>query len=321
MRYKCLLGAAALLVTAAGCGSDDPEVVATNDAFVAPLADFDWTYDYAMWYDGFYDPFTGVFVAQVTPGDAGATTDAGAPDGGVAVPTKTLPRPLTGIFGAWRVLVTANCMPATPFVDNDGDGVPASYTATFNCPNQVVGTQTSTVTGTVSIADTDDNSKASGFTITYTNFTVTTVIGGRTRTRTTNGTSILTPVGGTFQATHNLTVQYNLVDSNGKQAQGTWQTMGQGTYTPDASAGTDTFASGSVNLTGTGQLTRVISGVTQTRTVTRQTNPVLHWNRICKTQNPDSLGYDGGTLLYQDNQGSQLQLVFNGCSNPKITSK
>jgi hypothetical protein len=322
MRYKCLLGAAALLVAAAGCGSDNPDVVATSGAFVAPLADFDWAYDYSLWYNGLYDPFTGVFVAQIYPGDAATTVDAGvAVDAGAVVPTRTLPRPLSGIFAAWRVLVTTSCIPSTPFVDNDQDGVPASYTATFNCPNQVVGDRTSTVTGTVSIADADDNSKNSGFTITFTNFNVTTIVGGRTRSRTVNGTAILTPVGGTFQGATNLTTVFDLTDSNGDRAQGTYAAVEQGTYTPDASAGVDLFASGTVNLLGTGMLSRVVNGVTQTRTVTRQTNPQLHWNRGCKAQNADSLGYDAGTLLYQDNQGSELQMQFNGCGNPKITTK
>src|SRR6185295_9246040 len=81
MRYKCLLGSVDLLVAAAGCGSDDVETVATDDAFVAPLADYDTAYDSALWYDGTYDPLTGVFVGQVNP------VDGGELDGGVVVPT------------------------------------------------------------------------------------------------------------------------------------------------------------------------------------------------------------------------------------------
>ncbi len=113
MRYKGLLGVAALLAAAAGCGSDTPETVATTDAFVAPVADYGTVYDSALWYDGLYDPLTGVFVGQVTPGDAG-TTDAGELDAGAIVPTATLPRPLSGIFAAWRVLVKAGCIPVAP---------------------------------------------------------------------------------------------------------------------------------------------------------------------------------------------------------------
>src|SRR5262249_45629460 len=154
-------------------------------AFVAPIADYGYVYDSAMWYDGAYDPLTGVYIGQITPGDAGVS-DAGVLDAGAVVPTRILPRPLNGILGAWRVLVKGNCIPSTAFVDNDGDKVPASYTATFNCPNQVVGDKTTSITGTVTIADSDDNSKVSGFTITFTDFKVVTVVGNRTRTRTTN---------------------------------------------------------------------------------------------------------------------------------------
>jgi hypothetical protein len=319
MRYMCLLGAAALLVAAAGCGSDDPEVVATSGAYVAPLADYDYVYDYSLWYDGVYDPLTGVYIGQVNPGDAGV--EAGVLDAGAVVPTRTIPRPLNGILGAWRVLVQSSCIPEMPFVDNDGDKVPASYTATFNCPNQVVGDRTSTITGTVTITDADDNSKVSGFTITFTNFKVVTVIGNRTRSRVTNGTATLAPVGNSFQSMINVTVAYDLTDSNGNSAVGTATIANQGQYTPDASVGSDTFAMGAVNLTGQTVLQRVINGATQSRTVTRQTNPQLHWNRSCKTQNAESLGYDSGTLLYQDTQGSQLQITFDGCKNPKIDTK
>jgi hypothetical protein len=318
MRYMCLLGAAGLLV-AAGCSSDDPEIVATSDAFVAPVADFDVVPESALWWDGTYDPLTGVFVGQVTPGDGGA--DAGELDAGAVVPTATLPRPLSGILSAWRVLVQGNCIPSMAFVDSDQDKVPASYTATFNCPNQVVGGRTTTLTGTISIADADDNNKLSGFTVTFTNFNVVTVIGSLTRNRTVNGTATLTPSGTAFQSSTNLTILYDLSDQNGKRAQGTYTTMGQGIYTPDPAAGADTFALGTVNLTGQATLQRVINGANQTQTVVRQTNPNLHWNRSCRTQNADSLGYDSGTLLYQGSQGSQLKITFSGCDNPKIDTK
>ncbi len=131
----------------------------------------------------------------------------------------------------------------------------------------------------------------------------------------------MTPIGGAFQSSTNLTVAFDFTDANGDKATGTWTTNDQGTYTPDPNVGTDIFAMGTVNLTGTSTLQRAFNGQNQSRMVTRQTNPQLHWNRSCKTQTADSIGYDSGTLIYQDTAGSQLQLKFNGCGNPSITSK
>src|SRR4051812_30925572 len=79
MRHKLLFGLTASLVAAvAGCGGDDTTtVVATDTAFVAPVADFDPVYDTALWSTGVYDPVSGVFIAQVTStGDAGVVADA-----------------------------------------------------------------------------------------------------------------------------------------------------------------------------------------------------------------------------------------------------
>jgi len=312
--------AASLFCVVVGCSSDESGVTTTNGTYVAPVADFDVTSDSALWYDGAYDPVTGVVIAQITPtpGDGGIV-DGGLFDGGTL--SSRLPRPLSGLFSAWRVIIPASCVPAMSIVDNDQDGIPASYNAAFNCANQTVGTRTVSVTSTVLVADADDSLKPSGFTVTFSNFTVSTSDSGVSRVRTLNGTASLTPTGvGSFQSATNLTIVFNFADPNGAASQGTYTQMGQGTYTADPSAGTDVFASGMVNLLGTGTLNRSFNGSQQSRTVTRSTNPQLHWNRSCRAQNPDSFGYDSGTLVYQDNQGSKVQLQFNGCGAPTATS-
>ena len=90
-------------------------------------------------------------------------------------------------------------------------------------------------------------------------------------------------------------------------------------YTPTAGQ-SDPFASGTVSLSGQGTLSRSFQGVQQSRVVARSTNPSLHWNAACRAADPTATGYDSGTVLYADDMGGTLQVVFNGCENPTITN-
>jgi hypothetical protein len=61
-------------------------------------------------------------------------------------------------------------------------------------------------------------------------------------------------------------------------------------------------------------------GADQSRTVTRSTRPLLHWNASCRAANPTAPGFDSGTLIYLDNAGGSVQVTFNGCLNPTVTN-
>jgi hypothetical protein len=326
MRYTLLRAMVPSLVALVGaCSSDEnATTVATNATYVAPVADFGITAETALWYDGVYDPLAGIVIAQVTPttGDAGIVVDGGALDAGAldrAAIAKLFPRPISGLLAVWRAVVRADCVPMVPSVDNDQDGVPASYNATFNCSALTVGNRTSSVTGTVAITDTDDSAKLSGFSVTFTNFTVATTVAGRSRTRTLNGTATLAPATpSTFQSTTDLSVAFDFADPGAAHTLGTCSTKGQGTYMADPTVGTDVFAGGTVTFSGASTLSRTIAGASQSRPVARQTNSPLHWNRGCFAQNADSLGYDSGTLVYQDDRGSRVEVRFNGCGSPTI---
>jgi hypothetical protein len=305
---------ASFLGLAGACTSDDYVAIPYYDAYLYPVVDYGYV-DYTYWYDGYYDPYIGYAALTALP--PGAQPDA-EPDGGTH---NVFPRPLNGLLAAWRAVVRPECVPHVAYVDYDEDGIPSSYEATFACVDQTVGDRTSTVTGTISIMDSDDNVKPSGFTVVLTNFSVTTSAGGNTRTRTLNGAATLTSSGdGRFQSDTALTVDFDFSDAGRTRVQGSYSSMGQATYTPDSSAGDDTFAAGIVTLSGTGMLTRMFEGNTQSRMLTRQTNPPLHWNRSCRMHNPESSGFDYGTLVYEDDHGSRVQLQFNGCGNPTVTT-
>ena len=305
---------ASLLGLVGGCAD---ETVTTYpyyyDAYLYPVVDYGYV-DSVLWYDGYYDPYIGYPTAPLP----GTNNVHGTPDGGHAM---AFPRPLNGVFSTWRVVLGHDCAPAVQWVDIDEDGVPSNYDATFACTDQTVGDRTSSVTGMVSIHDADDSARRSGYTITFTNFTVATTVGGLVRTRSLNGTASLMPNdAGGFQTSINVDFAFDLNDAGRSRIQGTYTTMSQAMYTPDPTAGDDVFASGTVTLTGTGTLTRMYAGTGQSRTLTRETPTPLHWNRDCRMQNPDSTGFDSGTVLFRDNQRSRVQVQFNGCAAGTIST-
>ena len=318
MRHKFLIFVPSVMAMMAACSSDDAEVVTSDGTYVAPVYDYDYATDAALLDTGVYDPalFYAV-IAQVYPGDA--AIDVEIPDGGVVSTSRKFPRPLAGLLSRWGVQVTAACAPTTAFDDVDQDGIPASYTATFNCANQVNGSRTTNLTGAITIADTDDNSAVAGATITFNNLAASVAIsGGDSRSRTLNGTITMAPSGTAFQINRDTTVAFDFSDSSGKKAQGTHVMVAQATYTPDNAA--DVFAAGTFNLTGQGTLTRNFQGANQSRVVTRTTNPALHWNRACRSQNVAAAGFDAGTLIYSDDRGGKLQATWNGCGSPSIST-
>jgi hypothetical protein len=117
----------------------------------------------------------------------------------------------------------------------------------------------------------------------------------------------------------NLSLVFDFADQSGNRAQGTHVMAEQATYTPDAGL-SDPFASGTVNLTGQGTLSRVFQGVNESRIVTRSTSPALHWNRSCRAQDATVSGFDSGTLIYSDDKGGTFRLTFSGCGAPSASN-
>ena len=216
--------------------------------------------------------------------------------------------------------MTSDCVPTTAFTDADQDGIPLTYTANYNCVNQVSGTRTTTVTGGVMITDADDTSALGGLSIVFNNFVVNTAItNGDSRSRTLNGSISMLPSAGTYVTSRNLSLAFDFADKSGNRATGTHVMTEQATYTPDAGL-TDPFASGSVNLAGQGTMTRVFQGVNDSRVITRTSNPPLHWNRSCRAQDATATGFDAGTLIYTDDKGGTFRLVYSGCGAPTASN-
>jgi hypothetical protein len=62
-----------------------------------------------------------------------------------------------------------DCGPSSPPADNDNDGIPNSFSYTFNCGGKFYNGQAATLTGTVTIDDKGDNDASSGYDVTFTN--------------------------------------------------------------------------------------------------------------------------------------------------------
>jgi len=303
MRQRSWLGALGVLFLASfGACTNEPvfNAAVIDGNFVAPVADFDPVLDAAMWDDTSYDAVVvTTAVAQVT-----------------AVPAANrLPRPIGPLLASFGAVIPSSCIPAVTFTDGDQDGIPASYTATFNCLGVPAGT--SRVTGRVTITDNDDSSATAGLTVAFSSFVIAAATsGGVVVGRTFEGTMALAPgPGGTFTVTQNLTTTFPSADVSTVQLLDTYVSQENASYTPDPGA-VDPFSSGTVNLGGTGKLTATFNGDQQHKDISRSSNPLLHWNSACRTQVKGSIGYDSGTLIYSIGGDGKLDLLFSGCVAP-----
>src|SRR5262249_2298922 len=154
------------------------------------------------------------------------------------------------------------------FTDNDQDGIPLFYSATFNCMGST------RVTGRVAIADANDDSPTGGLTVTFSNFLVGTVsTSGLVLARTFNGSMGLTPnSNGTFAVQQDLTITFPSADPATPLLLSTYESKENATYTPEPGAA-DPFSSGTAHLDGSGNMTATFNGKQENRGISRSSNP------------------------------------------------
>src|SRR5260370_6614739 len=319
MRYSSVLGKSfvGVALSLAACSSNGS---VSTTGYVAPVPYATVGMDYGMWDYGYYDPFyIYSVVGQIVQGGDSGSLDGGASEASTPLPPSRVPRPLGALLSAWGARIKSDCIPETEFVDEDADGIPASYSATFNCTNQMSGDRTTTLTGTVTVSDANDSSRTAGLSMQFTNYVVVVAkTDGTSSSRTLNGSLAFLPANGnTFQGTSDVGIVFELVEPNQVRPVGDITGMATAIYAPDASA--DPFAKGVVQFSGTQVLNRDYQGANLSRRVTRSTSPSIHWNRGCRTEDPSSAGYDSGTLVYQDDAGSSLRLDYSGCGAPIVT--
>ncbi len=289
MRDEWALGLIAMTAAAtSACSNQTNQTIAASmGGFAGPILDYDLALDTAMWDDTSESP---------------------------------IPRPLGALLDSWAAVVDPSCLPSVAFVDADRDHVPAAYSAMFACINQAsAGGRITNVTGGVTITDSDDRSSTSGYTITFNHFVVSVSLPGNNRARTLDGTISLVAEGRGFHTARDLTVAFDQSANTNEHITGTNVTHEAADYAPDVGQA-DPFAAGVVNLSGQSTLSRSFQGVDLSRTVTRSTQPPLHWNDSCRAATPTAPGFDAGTVMYVDNAAGSVQVIFNGCLNPTVTN-
>jgi hypothetical protein len=254
------------------------------------------------------------------PGTGAGAAGAGADGGATGARRWPLARPLYPLLRYYGAHVSRSCVTESSFNDADNDGVPVGYTATFACTNQKNEDNTVTIVGQATVNDGNDASNSSGYTVTYKDFNIkTTFPDGSSSARTLNGTVNLVQQASNYLITRDLQVAFNFVPpetTDTAPITGTFVTKSTATYTP-ASAATP-FAQGTLNPSGQATLSVFIEGGSVSRTITRASDPIIHWNRSCETATRPVVPFDSGAALYRDNAGATLRREFTGCGETSV---
>lgn len=229
---------------------------------------------------------------------------------------SSLPTPLRALLGAFGVSVPEGCVtPGSSSADEDEDGIPASYSANLACTAE----DGATASGTVEVADADDGAEGSGFTLTFSPLTLTSPTSrGGSRARTLDGTLAVSQRSDppAYEIERDITVDFNDVRANGNAVQGTYVTNARSSYTPDEGAG-DPLDAGTLTVSGETEVTLNGDNGGTTRTITRSTDPPLHWSRSC-LEDDEGMGIDAGTLVLRDDVENTLRVEFSGCGRPSL---
>lgn len=240
-----------------------------------------------------------------------------------AANSRPVPRPLDTLLRTWGAIVDGTCVTSGAIVDDDGDGVPASWKGSFGCSNVPAGSQTSTVTGDVTIQDADDTASDSGFVVAFQSFLVDVVRSdGFGRSRTLTGAAYLIPSGSppaSYTVHQRLNIAFTLVQPTKADLFASYASDTQALYEPDpVVASSAPFSFGTLTLAGASSVVIGGAGYPQTRT----SDPPLHWNRGCRAQSPPGVGFDSGAIVYSNaatgNEAS-VRIAFDGCLDRQVS--
>ncbi len=333
--YRGILVVSAFAAVA-GCTSSSPYVYDPYYGYY-PVAYDDAYYDYAAVAGYYYYPGYYVYEQPVDGGEAGAAVDAAASgdaggsagaeagadasvsaDAGTAAATQVPPF-VRLILARWNVSIDPACASATPSADNDGDGIPANSTVTFQCNATTSGGGTATVAGSVTIMDLDDSAADAGYSVTFNGFTVHVVAsGGAVTERVFNGTETVAKADGGVGLMRDLVINNTDTFQDNVQRRSTLQIMGNGTFMPDPVDGSARVTSGTLTLSGQGTFTSAdFDGATVA--ITRQTDPTLHWDNDCSRQ-ANNQGFDSGAVVYRTSLGRQTRIVHTSCTGVTATN-
>lgn len=234
---------------------------------------------------------------------------------------RPFPRPVDALLRSWGALVGASCVTAASVqgsvLDEDRDGVPASWDGTFRCSGQILQSRMVSVSGRVVVEDASDADARSGFTVSYDAFAVRVQDeSGLTRSRTLNGAVTLEARGGDFLITQKVENVLRIERPASPSVEATYSGPITAVYTPDASvAADDPFAVGAVVVGGRATLEE--SGLFYA--MDRAADPSLHWNRGCRGASPAGVGYDEGAFQIASTGGLRARVEFRSCSDARTS--
>jgi hypothetical protein len=297
VKHRRILFAAAIASLASCTSSSSPYYYDPAYAY-APAAYDNAYYDAAM-YGGYYYYPTYYYSNSINQQAAIAS---------VVPPTVRL------ILLRWGVTIDPGCVTATPSVDADHDGIPANSTITFQCNSTPAAGGTAQVTGAVQIMDLNDTAADAGFALTFNGFLLHVVsASGAVTERTFDGMASVQKTASGIQSTQNFALDETDTFPDGVPRKSRLQMNGQGVLIPE---GTAPVTKGTLTLSGTGTFTGPDGTVI---TLTRQTDPTLHWNNDCSNVANDQ-GFDSGAVLYKSSQGRQVRIVHDACDTATVTN-
>lgn len=200
------------------------------------------------------------------------------------------PLSLASVQGIQRQATCSTVTP-NPVVDNDGDGIPASETTTYNCSQATDGYDAS---GSISIQDHNDSLKTSGWEEHINSVSLS--MSGFSMTA--DGDLVLV----TTSTPYTLDANYTFSYSSGS-ASGSMTIDVHPRYTPaNLSA---PFAAGSFVLNGSISF----SDGTHTYSLHRTSNNLTYDSAKCQDT------FTGGTVTYKDGAGNSLEITYSYSSS------
>jgi hypothetical protein len=298
MRSLCSLVALAAL--GAACGGSSGSY--TYDPYYGyyPVAYDDYYYDASMMSGYYYYPSVYYY---------GYRTEA-------AVVT-VVPPSVRLLLERWGAPIDPTCVTATSGADADGDGIAATSTIAFRCETTVRG-GTARVSGSVTVEDLNDAAADAGFSITFNGFDVRVVSAtGVLAERVVNGKETIDKQGDGVRVVRTVVVNATDTFPDGVSRTSTLDMNSLGLLVPEPASGTALISRGAVTLSGSGTFTGPDGVVV---TLTRQTDPTLHWNNDCTKVAGNAGPFDGGAIIYRSSSGRQTRIVYESCTSATATN-
>jgi hypothetical protein len=227
------------------------------------------------------------------------------------------PRPILYLLANWGVSLPGRlaCVSDSRTArDADGDGIPAYYSAIFNCRTYYTFGKSWSLTGKMVLVDNDDKVAFSGYRLGLEDFAVREYF----RIAGTPGWAKVQRLDGSIAIARAEDLHYDIekafilgnevVNSAGSVIRRGWlEVDGQWFYHPD-----NVTSLHAGWLKGGGTTTNIVPAGPDVH-LAYHTDPALHYTRECKQAFPDVPAFDKGAILFEQDGATALRLEFGAC--------